>query len=46
MDGRRVARVKIQRLLPLASATPPGESPSMSSQPVTAAKSKPETKPS
>jgi putative hemolysin len=40
MDGRRVARVKIQRLLPLASTTPPAEPPS---QPVTASKSKPNT---
>jgi len=40
MDGRRVARVKIQRLLPLATTTPPTEPPS---QPVTASKSKPNT---
>jgi putative hemolysin len=43
MDGRRVARVKIQRLLPLASITTPAEPPSTSSQPVTASKSKPNT---
>jgi putative hemolysin len=41
MDGRRVARVKIQRILPLAAATPPAEPPT---QPVTAAKSKPNTR--
>jgi putative hemolysin len=40
MDGRRVARVKIQRLLPLAATAPPGEPPT---QHVTASKSKPNT---
>jgi putative hemolysin len=40
MDGRRVARVKIQRLLPLVP-TPPAELPP--SQPVSATKSKTDT---
>jgi putative hemolysin len=44
MDGRRVARVKIQRLLPLAPVASEGESSRDGSQPVAAAKSKPNTK--
>jgi putative hemolysin len=42
MDGRRVARVKIQRLLPLVAPTPPAELPAPS-QPVAATKSKTDT---
>jgi putative hemolysin len=45
MDGRRVARVKIQRLLPLAPPTPLAEPSANTSQPVTASKSKPDKKP-
>jgi putative hemolysin len=44
MDGRRVARVKIQRLLPLAASATQTDS-SNASQPVTASKSKANTKP-
>src|SRR5271154_4618478 len=42
MDGRRVARVKNQRLLPLAPPTPPAEL-SAPSQALAASKSKPNT---
>jgi putative hemolysin len=44
MDGRRVARVKIQRLLPLAAAASETEPSPGVSQPVAAAKSKPNAK--
>src|SRR5580704_1084832 len=44
MDGRRVARVKIQRLLPLVPPTSPADSSLNASRPVTASKSKPNTK--
>jgi putative hemolysin len=43
MDGRRVARVKIQRLLPLADEAPSAESPARV-QPLSLAKSKSDAK--